>query len=101
MLQVAWRRLTIGGMVEQFEASFVTTTTHGSWLPGDVRGYVEHGRILPPEPALAAFAKAQMKTATVVLSERERVLAFDALIDAAQEFDYRLSDVVIEATHVH
>jgi hypothetical protein len=88
-------------MVERLEASFVTTTTHGSWLPGDVRGYVEHGRTLLPEPALAAYAKSRMKTATIVLSDHERGLTFDALIEAAKEFEYRLSDVVIEATHVH
>jgi hypothetical protein len=51
---------TIGGMMEKVEASFVTTTTHGSWLPGDVRGYVERGQILPPSPTLAEFARSQM-----------------------------------------
>jgi hypothetical protein len=88
-------------MVERFEASFITTTTHGSWLPGDARGYVERGQILRPEPALAAYAKSQMKVAPVSLTEPERDNAFQALVGAAMEFDYRLSDAVIESTHVH
>jgi hypothetical protein len=88
-------------MIERFEASFVTTTTHGSWLPGDARGYVERGQILPPEPALAAYVKSQMKTASVNFSPAEQNEAFEALVDATLEFEYQLSDVVIEPTHVH
>ena len=100
-LHVARGQSTIGGMVERFEASFVTTTTHGSWLPGDARGYVERGQLLPPEPALAAFAKSQMKVAAIAFSAPEQCLIFDALVDASKEFDYRLSDAVVESTHVH
>lgn len=88
-------------MVERFEASLVTTTSHGSWLPGDVRGYVERGQTLPPAPALEAYAKQQMTTAVVKFSLAERDLLFATLRDAAHEFDYRLSDAVIEATHLH
>jgi len=33
-------------------ATMVTTTTYGTWLPGDVRGYVDDGVILPGDPTL-------------------------------------------------
>lgn len=88
-------------MVEQFAASFVTTTSAGSWLPGDVRGYVERGQLLPPEPALLAYAKSRMKTAAVSFDDSQQAALFSALVDAAKEFGYRLSDAVVETTHVH
>jgi hypothetical protein len=88
-------------MVEKVEASFVTTTTHGSWLPGDVRGYVERGQALPANPALVAFARSQMKAALVAFGESDQDELFDALVGAVDEYGYRLSDAVLESTHVH
>jgi hypothetical protein len=88
-------------MIALVRGTMVTTTTHGSWLPGDVRGYVERGQILPPQPRLEAYARSQMKGDVVVLSAAEQTMAFDALVAAANEFGYHLSDAVVEATHVH
>jgi hypothetical protein len=88
-------------MIEKIEASFVTTTTHGSWLPGDVRGYVERGQTLPANPALAVFARSQMKMLSVAFTERDQEQLFDALTLAADEYQYRLSDAVVERTHAH
>lgn len=82
-------------------ATFVTTTTFGSWLPGDVRGYVDNGQMLPPRPLLSAHVKQQLKRAMVVFSRNDQDLLFDSLRDAALEFGYRLTDAVVEATHVH
>ena len=31
-------------------ATMVTTTSYGTWLPGDARGYVDRGRILSGDP---------------------------------------------------
>jgi hypothetical protein len=88
-------------MIELVEATLVTTTSFGSWLPGDVRGYVERGRILPPAPALAAYAKSKLKGSPVAFKDQEQDILFEALTAAALEFGYRLSDVVVEATHLH
>jgi hypothetical protein len=88
-------------MVEQTEASFVTTTTYGSWLPGDVRGYVEHGQPLPACPALAVYAASRMNGEPVRFTDAECDALHDSITAAADEFGYRLSDLVIEATHLH
>ena len=88
-------------MAERFEASFVTTTTYGSWLPGDVRGYVEDGVPLPSSPPLAAYATARMKGDVVRFSNCESDELHHSIVAAACEFGYRLSDLVIEATHAH
>ena len=88
-------------MVERFEASFITTTSYGSWLPGDVRGYVEDGVPLPASPPLAAYAATKLKCAAVRFDEDERDALNDSIVAAAEEFGYRLSDLVVEATHLH
>ena len=92
---------TIGRMVERCEASFVTTTSYGSWLPGDVRGYVEDGVPLPASPPLATYATARMKGDVVRFSNRESDELHHSIVAAACEFGYRLSDLVLEATHAH
>ncbi|HMO85182.1 MAG TPA: hypothetical protein PKC18_09715 [Lacipirellulaceae bacterium] len=88
-------------MLDKVEASFVTTTSYGSWLPGDIRGYFEHGQVLPASPGLAQFSLSQMNGALVSFDATEQDALFDALAAAAAEFGYRLSDAVVESTHVH
>lgn len=88
-------------MVERCETSFVTTTSYGSWLPGDVRGYVENGRPLLACPALAAYATSRMNGEPVRFTDAECNALHDSIAAAADEFGYRLSDLVIEATHLH
>jgi hypothetical protein len=56
---------------------------------------------LPANPALAAFARSQLKGSPVALSRSDQDELFDALVGAADEYGYRLSDVVMESTHVH
>jgi len=47
-------------------ATMITTTTYCMWLPGDVRGYVEDGVVLPSNPDLLDFASMQMSQAAVL-----------------------------------
>src|SRR5438034_10614642 len=37
-----------------------TTTTYGTWLRGDQRGWVEEGRVWPPDPDLQRADRARM-----------------------------------------
>jgi hypothetical protein len=85
----------------QLLATMVTTTTYGMWLPGDVRGYVDDGVILPSNPRLHAAAQRQMANDAVILSRSEQDAAFEALCAGAKEFGYRLFAVSIEAWHAH
>jgi len=82
-------------------ASFITTTTHGSWLPGDLRGYLEEGRVLPGDPAKAFNSYQRLKKPPVLLTEDEQRSAFCALRDACVEFHYHLLDVTVEPWHLH
>jgi hypothetical protein len=81
--------------------SFVTTTSHGTWLPGDMRGYVRKGVIIPGDPKILALSEKLLKSKPVYFSLLERDRLFDSLVAACGEFHYRLSDVAIESWHLH
>lgn len=82
-------------------ATLVTTTSYGTWLPGDARGHVQDGTVLPPNPALHAHAKSLCKNPPVSFTSAEQDALFVALVMAAEEFDYRMSDVSVESWHLH
>ena len=52
--------------------TFVTTTSHGTWLPWDARGYVRNGLTLPGDAEELAFSKIRLKTPPVYFSAVER-----------------------------
>jgi hypothetical protein len=81
--------------------TFLTTTSHGTWLPGDLRGYVRKGITLPGDPKLLELSRQLLKRDPVYFNDRERDALFDSLVDACKEFGYRLSDVAVEAWHLH
>jgi hypothetical protein len=81
--------------------TFVTTTTYGTWLPGDLRGYVEGGEILPGNPRLMRYARTQLSGEPVLLDIEQQDALFVAIGVACDEFNYRLTDVSIESWHLH
>lgn len=82
-------------------ATMITTTTYGTWPPGDLRGYVDDGVILPGDPQLLDRARGLMKSDPVFLSAIEQDAAFEAIKRAADEFHYTLMAVTIESWHAH
>jgi hypothetical protein len=83
-------------------ATMVTTTSYGSWLPGDLRGYVEHGTILPGDPARLEQSRQRMGDHQPVLfSAEQQIVLFDALCRSCDEFHYTLTDASIESWHTH
>ncbi|HZZ29300.1 MAG TPA: hypothetical protein VFE46_14980 [Pirellulales bacterium] len=81
--------------------AFVTATSYGTWLPGDLRGYVEDSVILPASPRLLEFAQAQLRHEPVLFTPNQQTQLFVALANACKEFDYRLSDASVETWHLH
>jgi REP element-mobilizing transposase RayT len=82
-------------------ATFMTTTSYGSWLPGDRRGYVDNGQAHPSRRYLNAHVEKSLGKSKVVFSPPEQQRLFEFLQDAAKEFGYTLTDAVVEATHLH
>lgn len=87
--------------IQNLLATMVTTTTYGTWPPGDLRGYVDDGVILPGDPKLLDRSRRLMKSDPVYLSAPDQQIAFDALVCAADEFRYALIAVSIESWHAH
>jgi REP element-mobilizing transposase RayT len=81
--------------------TFVTTTSYGTWLPGDLRGYVQRGEILPGNPRLLKSAQNSLKSELVFFSAADQQKLLATIMAAAAEFDYRLTDLAIEAWHLH
>jgi hypothetical protein len=83
-------------------ATMVTTTSYGAWLPGDIRGYVDKGIILPGDPSRLELAIQRMAgRAAVLFSVRQQQQLFDALRMAAEEFQCHLTDASVESWHLH
>ena len=81
--------------------SFVTTTSYGTWLPGNARGYVRRGEILPGDAKLLELSRNQLKKPPIRFSALDRDRLFSALVASCSEFGYRLSDATIESWHMH
>ena len=83
-------------------ATMVTTTTYGSWLPGDLSGYVDNGIIFPGDPnKFTPAIQNRGQRSPVRLSTTQQVLVFDALRKAADEFNYELAAASVESWHLH
>lgn len=93
----------------------LTWTTHGTWLPGDERGFVGrvpvHGeRIIRNQvgsepfadmPALEQAASARSAGARVVLSDPQARFCHAVFEDSAQRHGLRVVAGAIMRTHVH
>lgn len=82
-------------------ATMVTTTTYGSWLPGDLRGYVDDGMILPGDPRKLEQARRNIIGDPVLLRPNQIVVLDWAIGKACAEFGYTLTDLSIESWHLH
>jgi hypothetical protein len=77
-------------------ATMLTFTTYGTWLRGDKRGYVDDGKILPPDPDLEAHDRARMEH-PIYLFPQDRL--FDIGTFIGDSLTSRLH-VIIHALHV-
>ncbi|MEM6334787.1 MAG: hypothetical protein AAF823_15745 [Planctomycetota bacterium] len=83
-------------------AVMLTCTTYGTWLRGDPRGYVEDGRVLPPNPNLQAADTAR-------LNHPPYTFPPDRLLDTAEAIGRSLIDrkaqtilaLTLQTWHVH
>jgi hypothetical protein len=80
---------------------FVTVTSYGSWLPGDARGYVQRGEVLPANPDLERHARGASVRPIVLFSPRDQGELMLAILAACDEFGYRLFELSIESWHLH
>jgi len=83
-------------------AIMITCTTYGTWLRGDRRGYVEDGRILPPNPELHAADAARLKHPPFTFPPDRLLGTAEAiarsLVDRKQQ---RVLAIAMQTWHVH
>jgi len=83
-------------------AFFLTWTTHGSWLPGDARGWVDHrGIIRAPNERLVRVADSLMREPSVVLATPQRHTVERAIHEHCRFRGWMLHAVSCRTTHVH
>jgi hypothetical protein len=80
---------------------FVTVTSYGSWLPGDARGYVQRGELLPASAELERHARGKLVQPVVRFNSRDQDDLMSALLTACGEFGYQLFELSIESWQLH
>jgi hypothetical protein len=79
-----------------------TMTTYGTWLRGDARGWIDDGKLMPPDPELKAADAARMNHSVYYLPMPwwYEIGAFlgEGLI---KELDQRIYALAIRSWHVH
>ena len=83
-------------------AYFLTWTTHGSWLPGDARGWTKRTGTfcLPNEPLLIAASRT-MTTSPVTLSMAQRRAVHHAIHVTCGHREWTLHACQCRTQHVH
>lgn len=79
----------------------LTWTTYGSWLPGDKRGYVQDGQILPGNVRTLERNKQRQKSPIVRLSTREKQIVHRVILTEAQKLGHQIEVCVVFSNHVH
>jgi hypothetical protein len=79
-----------------------TMTTYGTWLRGDERGWIEDGKLMPPNPQLEAADRGRMKYPVFYLPLEKRLEIGEALgRGLIDELDQRIYALAICSWHLH
>jgi len=83
-------------------AFFHTWTTYGTWLPGDERGWMEHGRgAHSPDPMREFEAKLHMTESALILNDKKRGVVEQTIVDHCRIRNWTLHAVNCRTMHVH
>src|SRR5262249_507800 len=83
-------------------AYFITWATYGTWLPGDVRGWVEYRRGWQiPDPVRELEALAAMTEDACILDIEQRSLVEKTIEDHCQIRKWTLHAVNCRTNHLH
>lgn len=87
--------------MSQIIGYMLTWTTYGSWLPGDERGYVKDGQILPANPQVLKASKKRQKSPAVKLNKPEIKLVQQAILAEAGRIGHKILALSVRSNHVH
>jgi hypothetical protein len=83
-------------------AIMFTMTTYGTWLRGDQRGWVDDGRVYPPDPILEAADARRMLDPTFLVP-KDRLMEAGSYIGAAliDKLQLRVWALTVRTWHTH
>ena len=83
-------------------ATLFTITTYGSWLRGDARGWVDDGRVFPPDPQMESEDRRRMKYAAFGF-EKDRFTDIGQMMGDAlrSRLDAHIFAMTVQTWHVH
>ena len=87
--------------MSQIIGYMLTWTTYGSWLPGDQRGYLKSGQIMPANPQVLKASKKRQKLPTVKLNKHETRLVEQIIQDEAERIGHKILGLAVRSNHVH
>jgi len=79
----------------------VTWTTYGSWLQGDERGYVKHGKIISGNPKILQACQRLQKSASVKLDSEAKAIVRQAILNEAKRIGHTIEALAVYSNHVH
>jgi REP element-mobilizing transposase RayT len=79
----------------------LTWTTYGSWLPGDERGYVADGEVLPGQVGILERNRKRQKSSAVKLSAQEKEIVKETILGEAKKIGHKLEALTVCSNHVH
>jgi len=79
----------------------VTWRTYGSWLPGDERGYVIDGQILPGNLKTLERNQKRQKSPAVKLNKQEIQLIRQIILNEAKRIGQKIVALTVCTNHVH
>jgi len=79
----------------------VTWTTYGSWLPGDERGYVKNGQILPGNLKTLERSKKRQTLTTIRLDAQQKEIVRRLILTEAQRIGHKIEALAVSTNHVH
>ena len=83
-------------------AIMLTMTTYGSWRHGDLRGWVDKGKILPPDPEREAADQQRMKHAPYQFPPERLIEVGHAIgISLRDRLHLRIAALAVRTWHVH
>jgi REP element-mobilizing transposase RayT len=84
------------------QAIFFTWTTYGTWLRGDMRGWVDDGIVLPADPCIEAADRARMKHTVFTFHPEQLLSVGQAMGDSLRSrMKLRILALTIQTWHVH
>ena len=81
---------------------FITWTTYGTWLPGDMRGWRKwKSGEQQPQPLLEDWCRERMKDSPILLREQHRDAVEKVVREHCVRRDWQLHAVSARSNHVH